>query len=95
MNKRNTLLYKKLGKREPNFPIMLSWDSQSGMPYWVYKFVTSEKYTIKKTQKGSPEKTLQAKNMPIYRIKCFYVRRDFPEDLSDHSKRLDVYFLSS
>lgn len=76
---------------------MLSWDSQSGTSYWVYKFITSKKYTIKKPpqQKGSPEKILQAKTIPIYRIKCYYVCRDFPEDLRDLTKRLDVYFLSS
>lgn len=53
LNKSNVPIYKNLGKREPNFPITLSWDSQSGTPYWVYKLITSKKYTIKKPQKAS------------------------------------------
>jgi len=43
-------LHKSLGKREPSFPIMLSWDSQSGMPYLASKFITYKKYTCKKKQ---------------------------------------------
>lgn len=47
LNKANMLLYKNLGRREFYLPIMSSWNSESRIPYWVYKLITSKKYTWK------------------------------------------------